>query len=100
MFESDFFSTGRAWLIIQTRATKTQQIGLQTQRQLPLSSLNQADSFLPGQSCNFFFSQVTWVLNLPILAYSSVSCWSLGRFNFTVLSFFSKKAGIPFNSTA
>ncbi len=57
MFEPHFLGRGRARLIIQARAAQTEQIGLQTQRKLTLCSLHQTDSFLPGQSCNFFFRQ-------------------------------------------
>jgi hypothetical protein len=76
MFKSYFFCTGRARLVIQTRSTHTEQIGLQTQRKLTLCPFNQTNPFLSRQSCNFFFSQATCVVNLPISAYNSVSCCS------------------------
>src|SRR5689334_7461666 len=98
--EPHFFPTGRARLIIQARTAQTEQISLHIQWKLTLGPLNEADPFLSTQSCNFFFSQLTCVLNLPISAYSSLSCCSWARFNSTVLSCFSKRLGIPSNATA
>src|SRR5713226_9786566 len=100
MLQSHFFRTGRARLVIQARTTQTEQIGLQAQRKLMLGSFNQADSFLPPQSCTFFLSQATWVVNLPISAYSSVSCCSWALLSSAVLSCFSKRPGSPSNVTA
>lgn len=100
MFKLDFFGTGRARLIIQARPTQTEQFGLLAERKLTLASLNEADAFLPRQSCNFFLSQPTCVLNLPISAYSSLSCCSWAFFSSAVLSCFSKSPGSPSNAIA
>src|SRR5436305_13499242 len=100
MLEPHFRSFGRARLVIQARAAQTEQISLQTQRKLTLCPLNQGDPFLSRQSCNFFLSQATRVVNLPISAYSSVSCCSWALLSSAVLSCFSNSTGSPSNATA
>src|SRR5260370_5177074 len=87
-------------MVLKARAAQTEQIGLQTQRKLTRCSLHQTHSFLSRQSCNFFLSQATWVVNLPISAYNLVSCCSWARFNSAVLSCFSKRLGSPSNAMA
>src|SRR5260370_26497821 len=99
MLELHFFCTGRARLIIQACATQTQQVCLHRERKFTLCPLNEGDSFLSRQTCNFFLSQVTCVVNLPISAYSSVSCCSCAAFNSAVLSCFSKRPGSPSTAT-
>src|SRR5260370_4133541 len=97
MLELHFLGGGQARLVIQARSAHTEQLRLLTQWKFCLGPLHQRGPFLSRHSCNFFLSQATWLLNLPVSAYSSVSFSSSALLTSTVLFCFSQGPGCPAN---
>ena len=69
MLDGDLFERRSTRPVIQTGTTETQEVGLNSPRQLRLVTFHECETLVPIQVAGqVFFSQATWVVSRPISA--------------------------------